>query len=108
MKKLVMIATLLFSSAAFASSWSNVVLIDQACSAKAKANPDAHTRSCAIQCSKSGYGILTQDGKFLKFDQKGNEEAAKLLSSTDKKDHLRVNVQGEEKDGTLAVTSLSF
>jgi hypothetical protein len=44
----------------------------------------------------------------LKFDQKGNEEAAKLLSSSDKKDHLRVNVQGEERNGTLAVTSLSF
>lgn len=108
MKKLIVIAALLISSVAFASDWSNVVLIDQACAAKAKAAPDAHTRACAIQCSKSGYGILTQDGQFLKFDQKGNEEAAKLLSSTDKKDHLRVNVQGQEKSGTVAVTSLSF
>jgi len=82
--------------------------MDQACSAKAKANPDAHTRACAIQCAKSGYGILTQDGQYLKFDEKGNQEAAKLLASSDKKDHLRVNVQGEEKNGTIAVSSLSF
>lgn len=108
MKKLSIVAVLLFSSAAFASNWTNVVLMDQACSAKAKANPDAHTKACAVQCSKSGYGILTEDGKFLKFDQKGNEEAVKLLTSTEKKDHLRVNVEGEEKDGTIAVKSVSF
>ena len=108
MKKFVIVAALLFSTAAFASDWKNVVLIDQACSAKAKANPDAHTRACAIQCSKSGYGILTQDGQFLKFDDKGNQEAAKLLGSSDKKDHLRVNVQGQETNGTIAVSSLSF
>ncbi len=108
MKKFLLIAALLFSSAAFASDWKNVVLIDQACSAKAKANPDAHTRACSIQCSKSGYGILTQDGQFLKFDEKGNQEAAKLLSSSDKKDHLRVNVQGQETNGTIAVSSLGF
>ena len=108
MKKFVVIAALLLSTAAFASDWKNVVLIDQACSAKAKANPDAHTRACAIQCAKSGYGILTQDGQFLKFDEKGNEQAAKLLASSDKKDHLRVTVQGEEKNGSIAVSSLSF
>jgi len=108
MKKFVILAALLVSSAAFASDWKNVVLMDQACSAKAKTNPDAHNRACAIQCAKSGYGILTQDGQYLKFDEKGNQEAAKLLASSDKKDHLRVNVQGEEKNGTIAVSSLSF
>lgn len=108
MNKLLLIAILAIGSSASATDWKNVVLIDQACAAKAKANPDAHTRSCAIQCSKSGYGILTKDGQYLKFDQHGNEVAAKLLAATDKQDHLRVNVQGQEKDGAIAVTSLGF
>jgi len=107
-KKLLIIAVLAIASSASATDWKNVVLIDQACAAKAKANPDAHTRSCAIQCSKSGYGILTEKGEYLNFDQAGNEQAAKLLAGTDKKDHLRVNVQGQEKDGAISVTSLSF
>ena len=29
------------------------------------ASPDKHSRSCALQCSKAGYGALV-DGKFVK------------------------------------------
>ena len=34
---------------------------------------DAHTRNCARQCSKAGYGILASDGRFLRFDSAGND-----------------------------------
>lgn len=108
MKKLFLIAVLLSTTFAFSSSWDNVVLIDQVCSVKAKTDPDAHSRACAIQCGKSGYGILTSDGQFLKFDKHGNEEAGKLLSSSDRKDHLRVNVQGKQAGDMIAVSSLTF
>lgn len=106
MKKLIPIAILMFSLSAFATTWKNVSLMDKNCSRKAASSPDSHTRDCALQCAGSGYGILTADGKFLKFDQTGDQQSLKLLKSTDKKDHLRVTVDGDEKDGTIAVKSI--
>ena len=85
---------------ASAESWSNVSMIDTQCSAKAKADPDAHTRDCALTCSKSGFGIVDSSGNYLKFDDKGNQEALQLLKNSDKKDHIRVDVTGN-KDGNL-------
>jgi hypothetical protein len=108
MRNLLFIAVLGMSTLAVGETWNNAVLIDQACSAKAKNNPDMHTRACAMQCARAGFGILTSDGRFLKFDQDGNKRAMNLLSSTDKKDHLRVNVQGEQKGDTITITSISF
>ncbi len=109
MKKLVVILTvLMLAQLAAAQNWDNVTLIDAMCAAKAKADPDAHPRSCALQCSKAGYGILTADGNFLKFDSAGNAKAAELLKSTTKADHLRVKVNGERQGDQLAVESISL
>jgi len=95
-------------SFAAAETWTNVPLIDVACSAKSKvkANPDAHTRDCALACSKSGYGILTPDGTYLKFDEAGNAKALAALNASQKADHLRVTVTGELEGGTIKVTDL--
>jgi hypothetical protein len=108
MKKCLLFTLMFFAASAFASTWNNVPLVDKMCSKKVAANPDAHTRDCALQCSKSGYGIVTSDGKFLKFDTSGDEKALSLLKQTDKKDHLRVTVDGDEKDGTIAVKSVKL
>ena len=91
-----------------ATSFHNVSLIDVGCSKKAAANPDAHTRSCAIMCAKSGYGILTSDNKFLKFDANGNQEVLKELKASKENDHLRVNVTGEVKGDTIQVSSVKL
>jgi hypothetical protein len=93
---------------ASAEDWSNVSIIDTQCSTKAKADPDSHTRACALTCSKSGFGILDKDGHYLKFDAQGNAEALKLLQSTAKKDHLRVNVIGTKEGDITHVQSLKM
>jgi hypothetical protein len=108
MKKLIALSVFAFSLSAVASTWNNVTLIDKSCARKAAADPDAHTTKCATGCAGAGYGILTSDGKFLKFDKSGDDESLKLLQATDKKDHLRVTVEGDEKDGTIAVKSIKF
>jgi hypothetical protein len=105
---LLMILALAMPAFAAAEDWSNVSIIDTNCSAKFKADPDSHTRACALQCAKSGYGILDKDGNYLKFDAKGNQEAVKLLQNTDKKDHLRVNVSGKKEGNTIHVESLKM
>jgi hypothetical protein len=103
-----MILALALSAFAAAEDWSNVSMIDTKCSAKAKADPDSHTRACAMTCAKSGFGIFDKDGTYLKFDEKGNQEAMKLLQNTDKKDHLRVNVSGTKSGDTIQVQSLKM
>jgi len=108
MQRLLLAALLLCSAAAYAESWTNVSLLDSSCAAKVKNNPDAHTRACAMQCAGAGYGIQTADGRYLKFDKRGNDEALQLLKASNKPDHLRVNVQGKQQGDTIAVQSVSF
>ena len=110
MKKAAVVMALLLAVPAFAAAedWSNVSMIDTQCSTKAKADPDGHTKACALTCAKSGFGILDEKGNYLKFDAKGNEAAMKLLQATSKQDHLRVNVSGKEEGGVIHVQSLKL
>ena len=89
-------------------SWKNVALVDTMCSMKAKANPDVHTTKCALACGKSGFGILTADGAFLKFDEAGNQKALAALKNTKKPDHLRASVTGERDGDTIKVQTFSL
>jgi|SRR4051812_35722265 len=108
MKKLFVAVLLLVTTVAYANTWNGVPLVDKQCSRKAAADPDAHTRQCAMGCAGSGFGIVTSDGKFLKFDKAGDEQALAALKATEKKDHLRVTVDGDEKDGVIAVKSVKL
>ncbi len=110
MKRLTFLMVLAIALPAFAAAetWSNVSMIDTQCSTKAKADPDSHTRECALTCAKSGFGILDKDGNYLKFDARGNAEAMKLLQNTTKKDHLRVNVTGEKQGNIIEVQLLKM
>ena len=49
-------------------TYKDVSVVDVNCSKKVAADPDSHTRACALKCEKSGYGIMTQEKRFLKFD----------------------------------------
>jgi len=89
-------------------TFKDVPVVDLNCSKKVAEAPDAHTRECAVKCEASGYGILTDDKKFLKFDAAGNKEFAATLKSSAKKDHLRVDVSGEVQGDTLKVSSIKL
>jgi hypothetical protein len=86
----------------------NVPVVDVNCSQKTDADPDSHTRACALKCEASGSGILTKDNRFLKFDAQGNYNIGEALKASDKKDHLRVNVSGDVQGDTLKVTSIEL
>ena len=105
---LLMILAMALPALAAAEDWSNVSIVDTKCSTKVKADPDSHTRDCALNCTKSGFGILDKDGNYLKFDDKGNQEALKLLQNTSKKDHLRVNITGSKDGGVIHVQSVKM
>jgi len=111
MKKLataVLIA--LFTLPAFCAeqTFTNVPVIDILCAKKSAANPDAHTRDCALQCQGSGFAIVTSEQKVLKFDAEGNQKILSQIKSTKKQDHLRVDVSGDVQGDTLKVRSIKL
>lgn len=78
----------------------NGVLIDKACGEKQKNEKSAadHPKTCAMKesCAKSGYGLFVKD-TWYKFDDKGNEVAAKYLK--EEEHGTKVHVTGElDKD----------
>ena len=94
--------------AAAAETWKNVSVIDTQCLSKFKTEPDSHTTKCALQCVKGGYGLISADGTYLKFDAAGNEKTVAALKATKKSDHLRATVSGEKDGDTIKVSSLSI
>ena len=110
MKRLALVTlAIALSTPLFAKEYKNVALLDTHCAEKkdVAANPDSHTRSCMMSCAATGYGAVI-DGKFSKFDAKGNDLAKEALKNSTAKDHLRVTVNGDVKDGVLQVTSLKL
>lgn len=89
-------------------------LVDKACSAKIlKGGADAakaHTKDCALSpdCKASGYGVVTDDGRFLMLDDDGGRMAAKTVGFSSRENNLRVRVDGKVKDGTIAVIAVQL
>lgn len=80
-------------------------LIDANCKTK---DPATHTTKCAIGCASGGYGIVTADGKFVKFDKAGDEKALAALKATRKEKDLKVTVSGTLEKDTIKVSSLQL
>ena len=111
MKKLVL-ATLALALALplAAATWKDVALMDAGCAThKEKMDkPDEHTKTCAMRCgAKGGYGAIV-DGKFVKFDKKGDDLTDAALKKSEKTDHLRADVSGEMKDGKIEVSAIEI
>jgi hypothetical protein len=100
------------------------VLMDDMCSGKADLRisgatstlvggrivAEAHTKECLLKpaCEKSGYGVYTDDNKFLKFDTAGNRKALAAIKASAKLDDFEVEVTGEVKDDTIKVAALKI
>ena len=54
---LVLLGMCMLPALAANETFKDVSLIDSNCSKKAAADPDSHTRECALKCQASGYGI---------------------------------------------------
>lgn len=91
-----------------AKEYKDVPVVDVNCSKKVATDPDSHPRACALKCAASGFGIVTQDKQFLKFDAEGNKKMVEALKASEKKDHLRVDVSGDAQGDTLKVTEIKL
>jgi hypothetical protein len=102
--KLIALSLLMVGTLAAADSFSGTV-VDVMCKAKDLAG---HTRECAVTCAKSGYGLVTADGKFLKFDESGNARTLSTLKKLSKEKDLKAKVTGTMDGDVLKVQSIEF
>jgi hypothetical protein len=100
-------ATLIVAFAALAAAADSYTgtVVDVMCRTKDLAG---HTRECAITCSKTGYGLVTADGKFLKFDEAGNARTLAMLRKSAKEKELKAKVSGTLSGDVLRVESVEL
>jgi hypothetical protein len=103
MKKLIA-GFALSSIIVLAETWSGTV-VDVMCKNNDLAS---HTRECALSCAKSGFGIVLADGKFIKFDERGNVKALAALKAATKEKDLKAKVSGALKDDVIQVDSIQI
>jgi hypothetical protein len=67
-------------------------------------------RDCSLMKHylRDGYGIVTNDNNFFKFDDLGNKKAIQLLKNINHKDDLKVIVNGDIDGDTIKVTNMSL
>jgi hypothetical protein len=102
--RLIALSLLMLGSLAAADSFSGTV-VDVMCKGK---DLSGHTRECAVTCAKSGYGLVTADGKFLKFDESGNARTLSSLKKLAKEKDLKAKVTGTMDGDVLKVQSIEF
>ena len=91
-------------NAVAAESFSGTV-VDVMCRAKDLAS---HTRVCSLTCAKSGFGMVTAEGKFLKFDEAGNARTLSVLKKAAKEKDLKAKVTGTLAGDLLKVDTIEF
>ncbi len=81
-------------------------LMDTMCAAKKLDQASSHTAQCMKDCATSGFGLVTKDGKYLKFNEGGNAKALKALKADNRQANLQVKVTGELKGSVIRVDSI--
>src|SRR3954454_18109123 len=95
----------LFTAGLAAAETLSGTVVDIMCKGKDLAG---HTRECAVTCSKSGYGLVSADGKFLKVDESGNVRTLPALKKLSRENDLKAKVTGTVSGEILKVDSIEF
>src|SRR5215467_13466482 len=112
MRKSVLILFAVMAISAFAADTTvKGYLVDLACAAEdgQKAGFGAkHSKDCLQMpdCASSGYGVLTDDKKVVKFDKAGNEQAKRFIADMKKEKDVRVVVTGAVNGGSMTVSKI--
>ncbi len=90
------------------------VVIDRSCAdqvvkiGREKTLKERHECSLMHHYVRSGYGILTDDQHFFRFDDAGNKKVLELLRNTPDKDNLKIIVTGDVEGDTIKVSQMSM
>jgi hypothetical protein len=88
-------------------------LVDVMCATKHASEADyiaKHDKKCLLMegCVKSGYSLVTADGKVLKLDAKGSQQALDLIKRTERASNWTVAVNGTVSGDTITVASIQL
>jgi len=88
-------------------------LVDVMCATKHSTEAEyiaKHDKKCLLMegCVKSGYSLVTADGKVMKLDAKGTQLALDLIKKTDRESNWTVAVNGSVSGDTIAVASIQL
>ena len=111
MKKFVLVLFAAMAVSAFAADTTvKGYLVDRACSAESDFKPEKHSKDCLQMpdCVKSGYAVLTEDKKVIKFDKAGNAQAKKFIASLKKEKDIKVAVTGSVNGDTMTVSKIEL
>src|SRR5882757_9258592 len=114
MKKLALVLFAAMAVSAFAADTQvKGYLVDLACAAEDGQTAGfgaKHTKGCLQMpdCVKSGYGVLTDDKKVIKFDSAGNEKAVKFIDALTQKKDIKVTVTGAVDGDKMSVAKIEL
>jgi hypothetical protein len=118
MRRFVLIFLTVLSVSAFAADIAvKGYLVDSACATrfarKGGLKPGAgsnHSLSCLRTevCEQSGYGVITEDNRFIKFDQDGNAKAKKFIAEITKTSEIKVTVSGSVDGDKMTVGKIEL
>ena len=94
----------LMAAPSLAADFSGTV-VDIMCRGK---DLSSHTRECALTCAKSGFALVTADGKFLKFDEGGNARTLAALKKSTRDKDLKAKVTGSLEGDVLKVQAIEL
>ena len=87
-----------------AETWTGTV-VDVMCKGRDLAS---HTRECALECAKGGFGLVLGDGTFVKFNESGNARTLAQLKKLDREKDLKAKVTGLRKGDVIQVQTIEF
>ncbi|HEY6272907.1 MAG TPA: hypothetical protein VIX19_13075 [Terriglobales bacterium] len=114
MRKVVLILLAATALSAFAADTKvKGYLVDMACGREEGTRPEfgmKHSKACLQmpECAESGYGILTEDKKIVRFDPAGNEQAKKFLADLKKTTDIKVTVTGTLDGDSMTVSKIEL
>ncbi|HZD95339.1 MAG TPA: hypothetical protein VE133_13850 [Candidatus Sulfotelmatobacter sp.] len=114
MRKLILVLFAAMAVSAFAADTTvKGFLVDLSCEAEDGSKPDfgpKHTKDCLqmAECVKSGYGVLTEDKKVIRFDKASNEQAKKFIADLKKTKDIKVNVTGNVNGDMITVNKIEL
>lgn len=114
MRKVVLVLFAATALSSFAADTSvNGYLVDMACGREEGSRPDfgvKHSKMCLQmpECAASGYGILTEDKKVIRFDAAGNEQAKKFIADVKRTTDIKVTVTGTVQGSSMTVSKIEL
>ncbi len=114
MKKLILTLLITVTATAFAAdSALKGHLVDVACASEEGQTSGfgaKHSKGCLQMpdCERSGYAVLTEDKKVIRFDKDGNDQAKKFIAALTKKTDIRVVVTGTMSGDQINVSKIEL